>query len=340
METRHEQRSRLSAVGLSLIVAVALMTVKFWAWHLTGSSAILSDALESIINVIAGGFALISVWIAERPPDESHPYGHGKIEYFSAGFEGAMIVLAALSIFYAGGQRIVNPQPIPHFESGLLLLLGAALVNSLLGIFLLRIGRRTRSLTLEADGRHVLTDVYTSAGVLAGLLVVKVTGQYRLDGLVACLMGVQILATGYRLVRKAVSGLMDETDTALIDQLAEELETHRRLLWIDIHEMRCRRAGRMVHISLHLILPRDLSLEAAHDEAKHLERLLADFLKDPTSIVIHMDPCLEIDCAACLREACRLRASPDQRPLPRWTRHHLMARAAGQSQQPQPEERR
>jgi cation diffusion facilitator family transporter len=325
MESRREQRTRLGAIGLSLAVAGALMAVKFWAWHLTGSSAILSDALESIINVVAGGFALASVWIADRPPDERHPYGHGKIEYFSAGFEGALIVLAALGIFYTGGRRILVPQPITHVETGLWLLLAAALVNALLGILLLRIGRRTRSLTLEADGRHVLTDVYTSAGVLVGLLVVQATGAYWLDGLVACLVGLQILITGYRLVRQAVSGLMDAADPALMDRLAAHLEKRRRPSWIDIHELRCRRSGRMVHLSLHLILPRDLSLEAAHDEAKHLERLVGECFPDPVSLVVHMDPCLDPNCAACRRGICPLRARPAVASPRPWSRPHLMA---------------
>ena len=325
---QHIQRTRLTAIGLSFAVGAALMAVKFWAWHLTGSSAILSDALESIINVVAGGFAMASVWFADLPPDESHPYGHGKIEYFSAGFEGALIVLAAVGIFYTGGQRILQPVPIVQLQEGLFLLVGAGIVNALLGYLLVRIGRRTRSLTLVADGRHVLTDVTTSAGVLVGLLVVKLTGLFWLDGLVACLMGVQILRTGGRLVHEAVSGLMDQTDPDLIDRLADWLNTHRRPFWIDIHELRCRRSGRTTHVSLHLILPRDLNLEAAHDEAKQLERLVADFFEDEASIVIHMDPCLDQDCADCLRDPCteRARAGRD-RPRP-WTRQGLMARVA------------
>jgi cation diffusion facilitator family transporter len=321
------QRTRLAAGALPLTVAMALMAVKFQAWFLTGSSAILSDALESIINVIAGGFALMSVWIAERPPDEAHPYGHGKIEYFSAGFEGALIVLAAMGIFYTGGRRILHPRPMPHLDAGLWLLGAAALVNGLLGYLLLRIGRRTRSLTLVADGRHVLTDVYTSVGVMAGLGMVQLTGRFWLDGLVACLVGLHILVTGGRLVREAVFGLMDRTDPALIDRLAAHINAHRRPYWIDIHELRCRQAGRMTYLSLHLILPRDLILEAAHDEAKQLEDLLMAFFDNAASVVIHMDPCREVNCADCLREPCGHRRGPGRAPAP-WTRALLIGSAA------------
>jgi cation diffusion facilitator family transporter len=335
MESPTLQRTRLAAGALSLVVAVALMTVKFQAWRLTGSSAIFSDALESIINVIAGGFALTSIWIAARPPDEDHPYGHGKIEYFSAGFEGALIILAALGIFYTGGGRILHPQPMPHLDTGLWLVGAAALVNGLTGILLLRIGRRTRSLTLEADGRHLLTDVYTSVGVVVGLVVVKLTGRLWLDGLVACLVGLQILATGGRLVREAVFGLMDRTDPVLIDRLAAHLNAHRRPYWIDIHELRCRQAGRMTHLSLHLILPRDLILEAAHDEANQLEDLLMAFFDNAASVVIHMDPCREVICVDCLRDPCHQRSAPGHSPTP-WTRSLLTGTAAARRREAPP----
>lgn len=335
MESSTDQRTRLATGALALAVALALMAVKFQAWRLTGSSAILSDALESIINVVAGGFALMSVWIAARPPDEDHPFGHGKIEYFSAGFEGALIVFAALGIFYTGGRRILDPQPLPHLEAGLWLVCAAALVNGLTGFLLLRIGRRTRSLTLVADGRHLLTDVYTSAGVVAGLLVVKLTGRLWLDGLVACLVGLQILATGGRLVREAIFGLMDRTDPAIIDRLAVHLNAHRRPYWIEIHELRCRQAGRTTYVSLHLILPRDLILEAAHDEAKQLEDLVVAYFDNAASVVIHMDPCREVNCVDCLRDPCHHRSAPGQGPVP-WNRALLTGTAASRRRDDRP----
>jgi cation diffusion facilitator family transporter len=331
MESPVVQRTRLAAGTLALAVALALMAVKLQAWRLTGSSAILSDALESIINVVAGGFALMSVSIAERPPDEAHPYGHGKIEYFSAGFEGALIVLAAVGIFYTGGRRILHPQPVPHLETGLWLLCAAALVNGLTGFLLVRIGRRTRSLTLVADGRHLLTDVYTSVGVVAGLVVVKFTGRPWLDGLVACLVGLQILVTGGRLVREAIYGLMDRTDPGLIDRLADHLNARRRTYWIDIHELRCRQAGRTTYVSLHLILPRDLILEAAHDEAKRLEDQLMAFFDNEAGVVIHMDPCRDVNCVDCRRDPCHRRSAPGRVPAP-WTRTLLIDTAASRGQ--------
>ena len=265
-------RNHLLAISASLLIGAGLMAVKFIAFYLTGSAAILSDALESIINVVAAGFALGSIIIAAKSPDPDHPYGHGKVEYFSAGFEGALIVLAALGIFYAAWPRLLNPQAIPKLEKGLLLILGAALVNLVLGMVLVMLGRRTKSIVLTADGKHVLTDVVTTVGVVLGLVGVYFTGWNWLDGAVAILVGLNILVTGARLVHQAAAGLMDKSDPELLEEICRVIAEQRRPMWIDIHQLRARRAGTRVFIDFHLILPRDLSLEASHAEVKQLEK--------------------------------------------------------------------
>ncbi|MFC1896704.1 cation diffusion facilitator family transporter [Thermodesulfobacteriota bacterium] len=304
---RKQFKARLAIISLSLFIGAALMGVKFYAYALTGSSAILSDALESIINVVASAFALGSVLLAAKPPDETHPYGHGKIEYFSAGFEGALITLAAVGIFHQGWSHISRPTSLPHLEEGILLLVGAGLVNLILGASLIRIGQRTESLTLVADGKHVLTDVYTSAGVLLGLYLVELTGLLWLDGAVACGVGVQILFSGMSLVRKSFAGLMDESDPELLQEIARILNTHRKETWIDIHQLRAWRAGRNINIDFHLILPRQQSLGQVHDEVKNLERILGHRFGEGTNVLIHTDPCEDPDCPACTRYRCGLR---------------------------------
>lgn len=306
--TRREERTRLTVISLALAVGALLMAVKFYAYHLTGSSAILSDALESIINVVASAFALGSVILAQKPPDASHPYGHGKIEYFSAGFEGALIVIAAVGIFVTGVSHILEPRELPCLESGLLLLAGAAVVNLLLGVLLLKHGRKTGSLTLIADGKHILTDVYTSAAVLPGLLLVRYTGLLWLDGAVACLVGLNILISGGGLVRQSFAALMDASEPRLLDRISAVLDGHRKELWIDVHQLRAWRSGSLLHIDLHLILPRDLSLEEAHREAKDLEGLLQEHFSGRASILVHMDPCVDTDCPVCLKRLCALRS--------------------------------
>jgi len=297
-------RNHLLAISASLLIGAGLMAVKFIAFYLTDSAAILSDALESIINVVAAGFALGSIIIAAKSPDPTHPYGHGKVEYFSAGFEGALIVLAALGIFYAAWPRLFHPQAIPRLEKGMLLILSAALVNLILGAILVMVGRRTKSIVLIADGKHVLTDVYTTVGVVLGLVGVYFTGWNWLDGAVAILVGLNILVTGARLVHQAAAGLMDKSDPQLLEEICRVIAEQRRPMWIDIHQLRARRAGTHVFIDFHLILPRDLLLEASHAEVKQLEKILNDHYEGQADILIHADPCMEPECPICGHEPC------------------------------------
>ena len=316
-------KGRMTAICISLTVAVGLMGAKFYTYHLTHSSAVLSDALESIINVVAAAFAVASIWMAAQPPDADHPYGHGKIEYFSAGFEGALIVLAAIGIFKTGFSHLLAPHPLVNLQAGLLILVGAAAVNLLLGIGLVQFGKRSRSLTLIADGKHVLTDVYTSVGVVAGLVLVHWTGWFWLDGAIACLVGIHILLAGLVLVRQSFSALMDASDPQLLDEISALLDRHRDPVWIDIHQLRAWRSGNFVHIDLHLVLPRDYFLDDAHTQAKQVEQLLIDHFEGNAGVLVHMDPCEAPECFVCRQYRCDLRAlKPGSEPIV-WNRERL-----------------
>ena len=307
---QREYKKRLTVIVLSFGAAVLLMAVKFYAYGITHSAAILSDALESIINVVASAFAMGSVIVAARPPDAGHPYGHGKIEFFSAGFEGALIIIAALGIFYSGISHLLDPHPLPNLGLGLVLILVTAVFNLFLGIGLVRIGRQTDSLALIADGKHVLTDVYTSGGVLAGLLIVSLTGFYRLDGIIACLVGINILITGFGLVRQSYQGLMDAANPALLERLARLLVENRRELWVDIHQLRAWKSGNHTHVDLHLVIPKDLTVEQAHREAKILEKMILAGFDGKASALIHLDPCVAKDCPVCRQYVCDMREHP------------------------------
>lgn len=306
-EASESFKTETRAMLAALVIGLAITALKFHAFHLTGSSAILSDALESIINIVAAGFALMSLWVSAKPPDPSHPYGHGKIEYFSAGFEGALIILAAFGIFAEGFRQVLSPHALPHLQSGLYILVGAGLVNFVLATTLIRIGKRTGSLVLEADGRHIMTDVYTSGGVLVGLVLVQSTNWYRLDGIVACVVGIHIVVSGFRLIRKAFGGLMDASDPDLLEDICALLVRNRRDLWIDVHRLRAKRSGKRVQVDFHLILPRDIPLEAAHGEVKDLERILSDHLGGMADVLIHLDPCTDPECPICSNDPCDLR---------------------------------
>jgi cation diffusion facilitator family transporter len=319
---KHFKR-RMTAISLSLFIAVLLLAAKFYTYHLTRSSAVLSDALESIINVVAAGFAVVSIWMAAQPPDSEHPYGHGKIEFFSAGFEGALIILAAVGIFETGIKHLLMPAPLSNLQEGLAILVAASVVNLLLGVALVKIGKKVKSLTLIADGKHVLTDVYTSAGVVVGLFLVQISGWLWMDGAVACLVGVNILITGIRLVSHSFSALMDTSDPRLLDDIARLLESHRQDVWIDIHQLRAWRSGNFVHIDLHLVLPSDYSLEDAHCQAKEVERLLIEHFEGNAGVLVHMDPCESMECPVCLQYRCDRRQMDRAPAKTTWNRDHL-----------------
>lgn len=313
---------RLVAITTSLVVGAGLMALKFYAYWLTDSAAILSDALESIINVVASAFALGSIIFAARSPDVSHPYGHGKIEFLSAGFEGALIILAAVGIFMQAWPQVLHPHALPHLGGGLLLILAASLANLFLGAGLIMAGKRTQSLTLIADGKHVLTDVYTSVGVLLGLGAVLFTGWYWLDGVVAFLVGLNIVFMGAKLVRQAFAGLMDTSDPELLAQLSAILAEHRKGVWVDIHRLRARRAGNRLLLDFHLILPRDFTLAESHREVKELEKIFAAHFGGRADVLIHVDPCAEPECPVCGHDPCRLRQE-DTRQQSLWQKEVL-----------------
>jgi len=319
-------KTRLIAISCSLLVGITLMALKFYVYWITGSSAILSDALESIINVVASAFALGSIILAAKPPDPTHPYGHGKIEYFSAGFEGALIVFAAVGIVWTAIPQILSPHELPHLQLGLLILLATSAANLILGVGLVRAGKATHSLILTADGKHVLTDVYTSAGVLLGLFMVHLTQWYWLDGALALLVALNILVIGFKLIRESFAGLMDASDPELLQQISELLARQRKSTWIDIHRLRAIRSGNRIHLDFHLILPRDLTLEKAHIEVTQLQQVINHHLDGKADILIHAEPCIDPECPVCGYDPCDLRQEPTRKQA-LWHRDVLTAEA-------------
>ena len=305
-------------MSVSLAVSLALLAVKFLAYRITGSAAVLSDALESIINVVASGFGLYSVALAGKPPDKSHPYGHGRIEFFSAGFEGALIVLAAVAILYKALPQLLSPPSLRELNLGVGLVGGAAAVNCALGSFLVRSGRRSGSLALVADGRHILTDVWTSAGVVGALLLVRSTGWMILDPIVACSVAGHVLISGAVLVRASVGRLMDEADVEALARIVRALSAQRKPEWIELHHLRSWRSGRRHHTDFHLTLPRYWDLSQCHRTEKELERAVLDEIGDDGEVIVHFDPCTAVYCRSCKVEECPVRSEKGQDGIP-WT---------------------
>jgi cation diffusion facilitator family transporter len=302
-----DDRVRRWAIALSLLISLALLAVKFQAYRLTGSTAILSDALESIVNVVAAIFALGALVFAGRPADRNHPYGHGKMEFLSAAFEGGLIAFAAVLIVYEVVQALLYGVSLRALDTGVAVVLGAGLVNLALGVYLVRTGRRYDSITLVADGRHVMADFYTSAGIGVGLLLVRVTGFGWLDPLVAAVVALNLLWTGLRLVRQAAAGLLDEEDPALLGRLVDALQPHLGEGVIRVHHLRAIRAGRVHHVDAHLVVPEFWSVERSHELAEQLgERVMKD-LGVEGEMTLHTDPCHRIYCRMCDLEDCPIR---------------------------------
>lgn len=296
--------------ALSFVVAVVLLGIKFWAWGLTGSQAIFSDALESIVNVVAAATAWLVVAWAGRPADRDHPYGHGKIEFFSAAFEGGLIFFAALVILWQAVMAMLRAAGPQQLDVGLALTALAGAANGVLGWYLVRHGRRHHSAAIEADGHHVLSDFWTSVGVLVGLAAVRITGLAWLDPAVAAAMGCLLLATGWRLVRRATGGLLDEEDPAFLRRLIEALGPHVKDGVIRVHQLRAIRAGRFHHISAHIVVPEFWSVQRAHDVAEALASRVLHDLGAEGDIDFHTDPCERGYCSKCNLEACSVRAQP------------------------------
>jgi cation diffusion facilitator family transporter len=305
-----EERVRLRAVLISLAVSVVLLAAKYQAYLLTGSTAILSDALESIVNVVAAVFGLGGIIFAGRPADRNHPYGHGKVEFFSAAFEGGLIAFAAVLIVYEVVLALLRGVEVRALDVGVAIVLGAGVVNLLLGWYLIRTGRKYDSLTLVADGRHVLADFYTSAGIVVGLLLVRFTGITWLDPLVAGVVALNLLWTGYRLVRQAAGGLLDEEDPALLHRLLGVLQPHLGQGVIRVHHLRAIRAGRFHHVDAHLVVPEFWSVERSHDLAEDLGERVVKELGVEGEMTLHTDPCHRIYCRMCDLDACPIRQEP------------------------------
>jgi len=305
-----DARIRLRAGLISLVVSALLLGAKYEAYRLTGSTAILSDALESIVNVVAAVFALGGLVFAGRPADRNHPYGHGKIEFFSAAFEGGLIAFAAVLIIYEVARSLIRGVEVRQLEAGLGIVLAAGVVNLLLGKFLVRTGRRHSSLTLVADGQHVLSDFWTSIGIVAGLILVRVTGLAWLDPVVAALVALNLMWTGVRLVRHAAGGLLDEEDTALLGRLLEVLQQHVGQGVIRVHHLRAIRAGRFHHVDAHLVVPEFWSVDRAHELAETLAARVIKELGVEGELAFHTDPCHQIYCAMCDLDDCPVRRQP------------------------------
>ena len=305
-----EDRIRMRAALVSVVVSIALLAVKFTAYSMTGSTAVLSDALESIVNVFAAGGAAGAIRFASKPADRNHPYGHGKIEFVSAAFEGGLITFAAVLLVYEAIQTILTGVDLRQLNLGIAVVLGAGIANAMLGLFLLRTGRRHRSPALVADGHHMLSDFWTSLGVGLGLIAVQWTGIVLLDPLIAAAVAIRLAFTGVRLVRQAIGGLMDEEDPQIVKELVEVMDSEAEPGVIRVHSLRAIRSGGFHHVDAHLVVPEYWTIELAHGLTESYARSVISSSAFDGEIEFHTDPCRQIYCSGCRVVDCPVRVEP------------------------------
>jgi cation diffusion facilitator family transporter len=298
------------AMVLSLTVSIAVMALKFLAYLYTHSNAILTDAAESIVNIAASSFALYSLYLVSVPKDKNHLYGHGKIEFFSSGVEGLLIIIAGVGTLIPAIFQLFSPSHTLHnFEIGIILNIVIILINGLLGTLVYKTGQKQNSIILMADGKHLLIDSLSSLVSMTALVLVWWTGKAVFDPIIALFLAFYIIYNGYKILRNSVGGLMDETDQDLLDQVINILKNERRKEWIDVHNLKIMRYGTDVHIDCHLTLPYYFTLEKSHEEVSLFEKRVSEKYGEKIDFFIHSDPCLADCCSYCQIADCQVRKS-------------------------------
>jgi cation diffusion facilitator family transporter len=295
------------AIIVSLCISILLMLAKFTAYFITNSNAILTDAAESIVNVIASSFAFYSIYLTTQPKDQNHPYGHGKVEFFSAFVEGVLIGIAGIIIIGKASYNLIYPGVIKQLFEGAIIVAGTGLVNMLVGYYLINTGKKHHSMTLEADGKHLMVDAITSGGLVIGVLLIYFTEIYWLDSAISVLLGLYIVYNGYRLTRRSVGGLMDESNTELVKGIVRILQENRQDPWIDVHNLRAQQYGADLHIDCHFTFPYYFDLNQVHKEISAIDKLINTKKGRSTELFIHADPCLPECCHYCKMKKCPVR---------------------------------
>lgn len=299
-------------------VSVLLFAIKVAAWWMTGSVAILTDALESTVNVVAGFISLYSLWVAAKPRDEDHPYGHGKAEFVAAAFEGSMIFIAGFIIIYEALNNLLHPHALQALDKGIYLVSFTALINFLVGLYCVRVGKRNNSLALVASGKHLQSDTFTTVGIITGLTLVLFTGWSWLDSAVAILFGGLLIFTGYKIIRSSLAGIMDEADKELLEKIVARLNQERRPQWVDLHNLRIIKYGSILHMDCHLTVPWYLNVHEAHREIDELSRIVREEFGESVELFVHSDGCLDFSCRICGMQSCPERKHPFEERV-EWT---------------------
>ena len=288
-------------------IAILLFVVKIIAWYSTNSIAILTDALESIVNVIAALIGLYSLYLSAKPKDYDHPYGHGKAEFISAAIEGTLIAVAGFIIIYEAITNLLHPHTLKQLDFGISLVAATAVINYVAGVICLRVGKKNNSLALVASGKHLQADTWSTVGIIAGLILLVATKINWIDSAVALIFSFVIIYTGYKIIRKSIAGIMDEADEELLKKMVIMLNGNRKENWIDLHNLRIIKYGGTLHLDCHLTVPWYLNVHEAHTEIDELSTLVKKEFGESMELFVHSDGCLDFSCAICTKTACTVR---------------------------------
>lgn len=315
-------RQNLRIQVIVAILSVALFIVKIIAWYITNSVAILTDALESIVNVIAGFIGIYSLYVSSKPKDTDHPYGHGKVEFISAAIEGTLISVAGLIIIAEAINQLKHPHGIRKLDSGIYLVAATAIINFVAGSICVSQGKKNNSLALIASGKHLRSDTYTTAGIIVGLILLYFTKLGWIDSAVAIIFAIVILVTGYKIVRSSVAGIMDEADLDLLKKMVITLNENRNVNWIDLHNLRLIKYGPTLHLDCHLTVPWYFNVHEAHVEIDSLSELVRKNYGESVELFVHSDGCMPFSCAICDKLECTVRQHPFVKKI-EWTMENI-----------------
>ena len=319
----NETKKNLRLQRWIAIASAFLLIVKFTAYYITHSVAILTDALESIVNVVAGFIGLYSLYVSAKPRDEDHPYGHGKAEFVSAAVEGTLIFSAGGIIIYNAIRNLFLPQVLQKIDLGIYLVGATAIINWILGFFSLQQGKKNNSLALIASGKHLQTDTYSTLGIIVGLILISITGRTWIDSAVAIGFGFFIIYTGYKIIRGSLAGIMDEADMVLLKRMVSILNANRRDAWVDLHNLRVIKYGNILHVDCHLTVPWYFNINQAHEEIDVLAGFIRKDFGESLELFVHSDGCEYFQCPICDKKACPVRQHPFEKEII-WTVDNIL----------------
>ncbi|MFN8672994.1 MAG: cation diffusion facilitator family transporter [Candidatus Sericytochromatia bacterium] len=301
------ENSNIQTQKIILVVGILLFIIKIFAWYITNSVSILTDALESIVNIVSGFIGLYSIYLSAQPKDANHPYGHGKVEYISSSIEGSLIFFAGIMICYESVSSFRNGHTLEKIDYGIILILVTAMINYFLGYVAIKKGEKTNSLALISSGKHLQSDTYSTLGIIIGLFLIYFTKIPLIDNITAIIFAIIIMITGGKIIRESIAGIMDEADEELLKEFVDFLNNERTENQIDIHELRIIKYGTTLHLDLHTTVPWYFTVRQAHHEIKDLENKIKDKFGNTVEMFIHTDNCKTFHCKNCIKNDCEKR---------------------------------